>query len=80
MAIDVDKEFLHGFLFGEDQARYLVEVSSGDLEKINTKANEKEVVIEKIGLVGGSALLLNSIGKVELPSLISAHSQWFNQF
>ena len=80
VAIDVDKEFLHGFLFGEDQARYLVEVSSDDLEKINTKANEKEVLIEKIGLVGGSALLLNSIGKVELPSLISAHSQWFNQF
>ena len=80
VAIDVDKEFLHGFLFGEDQARYLVEVSSGDLEKIKAKANEKEVMIEKIGLVGGSALLLNSIGKVELPTLISAHSQWFNQF
>ncbi len=78
--IDITKDFLHGFFFGEDQARYLVEVSQNKLEQIEVDASKSAVKIERIGEIGGTSISINSIGEIELSSLIDHHTKWFNEF
>ncbi len=78
--IDITKDFLHGFFFGEDQARYLVEVSQNKLEQIEADASKSAVKIERIGEIGGTSISINSIGEIELSSLIDHHAKWFNEF
>ena len=78
--IDITKDFLHGFFFGEDQARYLVEVSQNKLEQIEVVASKSAVKIERIGEIGGTSISINSIGEIELSSLIDHHTKWFNEF
>ncbi len=78
--IDITKDFLHGFFFGEDQARYLVEVSQNKLEQIEADASKSAVKIERIGEIGGTSISINSIGEIELSSLIDHHVKWFNEF
>ena len=78
--IDITKDFLHGFFFGEDQARYLVEVSQNKLEQLEVDASKSAVKIERIGEIGGTSISINSIGEVELSSLIDHHTKWFNEF
>ena len=78
--IDITKDFLHGFFFGEDQARYLVEVSQNKLKQIEVVASKSAVKIERIGEIGGTSISINSIGEIELSSLIDHHTKWFNEF
>ena len=50
------------------------------LEQIEVDASKSAVKIERIGEIGGTSISINSIGEIELSSLIDHHTKWFNEF
>jgi phosphoribosylformylglycinamidine synthase subunit PurL len=68
----------HGWWFGEDQARYVVE--TGDPERALTLAREAGVPARRIGTVRGHAsaaeLTLSGGGAISVAELKAAHEAW----
>ncbi len=61
-------------MFGEDQARYLVETA--DSEAVLSAALEAGVPIRRIGTVGGAALTLPDGNAISVAQLKAAHEAW----
>lgn len=66
------------WLFGEDQARYLVAVK--DPESLLSAAKEAEVPAVIIGKSGGDGLTLGNLGSMSLSELRNAHESWFPNY
>ena len=64
---------LHAFLFGEDQARYVVTVAAGAGKAITDTARASGVQVAKIGTTGGVALTLPDEPPILVQDLKSAH-------
>ncbi|MBB3951385.1 phosphoribosylformylglycinamidine synthase subunit PurL [Aureimonas jatrophae] len=68
---------LHARLFGEDQARYVLAVSSADAEGILSAADG--VPVRRLGTVGGNTLRAGPL-VVEVADMTIAHESWFPRF
>ena len=68
----------HGWLFGEDQGRYIVTASTSDADFILRYA-DVEVAVERIGTTGGDTLALDGT-TILLAALRSAHEGWLPTF
>ena len=64
----------HAWLFGEDQARYLVTVKSA--EPILEAARDAGVPAARIGVTGGESLTLPGGAPISLEVLRAAHEYW----
>ena len=64
---------LHAFLFGEDQARYIVTVAGGSAKAIIDTARASGVRVAKIGTTGGQALTLPGATPISISELKTAH-------
>ncbi|WP_026358829.1 phosphoribosylformylglycinamidine synthase subunit PurL [Aureimonas ureilytica] len=69
---------LHGPLFGEDQARYVVAISAGDAAGLEAEA--AGIPLRELGTVGGSRLEINGALSIEVEQLTIAHESWFPNF
>jgi len=69
---------LHAWLFGEDQARYLVAV--GDPAGLLDDAATAGVPAAAIGVTGGDALTVNSGKPISLADLRNAHEGWLPRY
>jgi phosphoribosylformylglycinamidine synthase len=67
----------HAFLFGEDQARYLVAAAPAHAATILERAETAGVPIARLGVVGGHALVLPGVAPLSLERLREAHESWF---
>lgn len=65
---------LHAWLFGEDQARYLIATTSA--EKLLQAAQTAGVTAAVIGRTGGKTLTLPGGSPISLDELSSAHEGW----
>jgi phosphoribosylformylglycinamidine synthase len=65
-----------GFLFGEDQARYIVTTVPENAEAIRDAAESSGVACEIIGVTGGDTLTLGGRTAILLGDLIRAHEGW----
>ena len=65
---------LHGWLFGEDQARYLV--TTTDPEKVLARAMETGVPARRIGNTGGDRLTVNGSHSISVSELRRIHQGW----
>ena len=66
-----------GFLFGEDQARYVVTGRAVDADALHARAKQAGVPVMRIGTVGGTHLELAGSGtKVAVETLASRHQTW----
>ena len=68
----------HAWLFGEDQARYLV--SCRDPEPILRRARDAGVAAAIIGRTGGDSLTVSSGRPISLKALKARHEGWFPSF
>jgi phosphoribosylformylglycinamidine synthase subunit PurL len=68
----------HAFLFGEDQARYLVETS--DPDALLVAARGAGVPARVIGAVGGVALTLPGAGAISIDALRATNEAWLPDF
>ncbi|MBO6783997.1 MAG: phosphoribosylformylglycinamidine synthase subunit PurL [Alphaproteobacteria bacterium] len=69
---------VHAWLFGEDQARYVV--TTGDPDGLEAAAKAAGVPVNRIGRVGGAALTLPGAGPISVASLREAHERWLPEY
>ena len=60
---------LHGWLFGEDQARYLLAVDEAAAKDVRKAAKAAGVPLHVIGIAGGDALTINGTIEVSIADL-----------
>jgi phosphoribosylformylglycinamidine synthase len=65
------------WLFGEDQARYLLAVPSRESVKVLAEARAKAITATLIGMTGGTTLKVDGAGEIALTQLKRAHEAWF---
>jgi phosphoribosylformylglycinamidine synthase len=64
------------WLFGEDQARYLVTVGRAFVEPLLQEAKAARVPAAAIGQTGGAALTLPEVGAISVARLREANERW----
>jgi len=70
----------HGWLFGEDQARYVIAVDEAGAEAVIAKAQAAGVPAQIIGEVGGDALTVLGENPISLAALRTAHENWLPDY
>jgi phosphoribosylformylglycinamidine synthase len=69
-----------GFLFGEDQGRYLVAVVRADRDQVLARAAAAAVEAREIGTVGGERLTLAPTHAISLRDLRRVHERWMPEY
>ncbi len=66
----------HGWLFGEDQARYLLAVEENSVNPILSTAKAKGIAAQVVGTVGGDRIKAQGAFDVSLEKLRAANESW----
>ena len=69
---------LHAWLFGEDQGRYLI--ATPDAQALLRTAADAGVSAEPIGMTGGDALVVGTVGSTNIAALRAVHEGWFPDY
>lgn len=67
---------MHGFLFGEDQGRYLIAADKENAIAMMQDAKSDEIPIQVVGLAGGTSISVNGAHNLELDRLRAAWEGW----
>jgi len=70
----------HAYLFGEDQARYLLAVSPENAEKVTNLAAEAQIPTNLVGIVGGTELTVGANHSISLDRLKAVHEGWLPEY
>jgi phosphoribosylformylglycinamidine synthase len=65
------------FLFGEDQARYVLAAPHDAAERIVFEAKRAGVAAVLLGAAGGDKIAMEGFGEIALERLRKAHESWF---
>ncbi len=76
-ACEITITYPHAALFGEDQSRYVMAVSSDHANMFAANCEGAGVFFEHIGTVGGSSLRINDLVDVDVALMQNAHESWF---
>jgi phosphoribosylformylglycinamidine synthase subunit PurL len=68
------------YLFSEDQARYLIEISKKNLEKIKNTANTKNIKIDIIGNTQSEIFEVENDLKISVKELKTKNESWFKNY
>ena len=68
------------YLFGEDQGRYIVEISNDDLESATKILQENSVHFDELGSVNDDSLMIDDKTKVSIDDLIKSHTNWLTNY
>ena len=68
------------YLFGEDQGRYIVEISKDDLESATKILQENSVHFDELGSVIDDSLIIDDKTKVSIDDLIKSHTNWLTNY
>ena len=66
----------HGWLFGEDQARYLLSVDKNSVNPVLATAKAKGISAQIVGKVGGDRIVADGAFDVALDKLKAANEAW----
>ena len=66
----------HAFLFGEDQARYLVAIEEEAADGVITAALKAKVPVTRLGRTNGRDLTVEGMGSISLDELRALHEGW----
>jgi len=68
------------YLFGEDQGRYIIEISKDDLESATKILQENSVHFDELGSVNEDSLIIDDKTKVSIDDLIKSHTNWLTNY
>jgi len=68
------------YLFGEDQGRYIIEISKIDLEGATKILQENSVHFDELGSVNDDSLIIDNKTKVSIDDLIKSHTNWLTNY
>ena len=67
----------HAFLFGEDQARYVITCNAGAADAIASDADAAGVPVQRLGTTGGMTLAFGDTGSATIADLRASHLGFF---
>jgi phosphoribosylformylglycinamidine synthase II len=68
---------MHGLLFGEDQARYVITVEEKMAQFLANNAADAGVQFRVLGNVGGDKLVVKDVLALDVAEMKTAHENWF---
>jgi len=68
------------YLFGEDQGRYIIEISKDDLESAAKILQENSVHFDELGSINDDSLIIDDKTKVSIDDLIKSHTNWLTNY
>ena len=71
---------LFKYFFGEDQARYVVEVENNNLSKVKKVFEEGNVYFEEIGITQEDMFEIEGELNISTKELFEINNQWYNNF
>jgi phosphoribosylformylglycinamidine synthase len=71
---------LHGWLFGEDQGRYILSMPQSQAGAIQIRADSAKVPIRRIGITGGRRLTVDPSHSISLSELRDLHEGWLPNY
>jgi len=71
---------LHEYLFGEDQSRYLIEISEKNKDEVSKILNKNSVFYEIIGKTQKDTMILDREFDIKLTDLYQFNSFWFKNY
>ena len=82
--LDIHTDFMdlpaHAALFGEDQGRYLLEITASDAAAFEKAAQAAEVPVATIGTVGGDTLTVEGSDPISLTVLRDINESWLPRY
>ena len=76
IAVPADALSRAGWLFGEDQARYLLSAPRQHAEALVAEAESAGVPVSAIGVTGGAALTVEGASAISIAALRRIHEEW----
>ena len=70
----------HEYLFGEDQSRYLIEISEKNKDEVSKILNKNSVFYEIIGKTQKDTMILDREFDIKLTDLYQFNSFWFKNY
>ncbi|MDA9106004.1 phosphoribosylformylglycinamidine synthase subunit PurL [Candidatus Pelagibacter sp.] len=64
------------YLFGEDQGRYIIEISKDNLESTKKILQNNSVHFDELGSVNEDSLIIDDKTKVSIDDLMKSHTNW----
>ena len=64
------------YFFGEDQGRYLIEISNKDLKKVKDILNNNAVHYDELGIIQENQIYINDKTKVTIDELKTSNTSW----
>jgi phosphoribosylformylglycinamidine synthase len=71
---------LFKYFFGEDQSRYILEIGSDNLEKVEKILKKNNVFYENIGITQNNYLEIENEIKLDIKELYKVNNQWYNNY
>ena len=67
------------YLFGEDQARYILEIKKDDLNSLVQMAKEQEISMTQLGTTNLEQFTIDEI-KISVDDMIKLNNNWFYNY
>jgi phosphoribosylformylglycinamidine synthase len=68
------------YYFGEDQGRYIIEVSKDSLKKVTDILNKNAVHYDELGTINEDQLFINEKTKVSIDELRTSNTNWLTNY
>ena len=68
------------YFFGEDQGRYVIEVSKDNLKKVTDILNKNAVHYDELGTINEDQLFINEKTKVSIDELRTSNTSWLTNY
>ncbi|WP_440652353.1 phosphoribosylformylglycinamidine synthase subunit PurL [Candidatus Pelagibacter sp. HIMB1542] len=68
------------YFFGEDQGRYIIEVSKKDFKKVTDILNKNAVHFDELGTISENELYFDDKTKVTIDELTSSNTKWLTDY
>jgi phosphoribosylformylglycinamidine synthase len=80
LAVPHDVPSVMGWLFGEEQGRYLLAVRADDHRRILEQAAEAGVIAREVGTTGGDALILTGEAPISVETMAEQQAAWLPRY
>ena len=71
---------LFEYFFGEDQARYILEIEENNIKKTKSILKENNVYFEIIGFTQNEFFEIEKELKISINDLFKINNQWYNNY
>ena len=68
------------YFFGEDQGRYIIEISKENSQKVNEILNNNSVHFDDLGAIEGKSLTFNDDINLPIEELSNTHTYWLQRY